>query len=107
MKKSISRSFWTRSFVLLLVIHFASGAVAQKKKNRKDCYLYNQCVMVKLKDGSDVPARIASVKSSKQYYVRKIGGNKRGLVHRKFIRPMSEAEIAELKRATMNEAKSR
>ncbi len=85
--------------MLLPLLSLAQTSEVDKKKSQT-VFRYNQYVMVTLKDGSEVPARVTSVKSKSKCYVRMIGGKKTGEVNKKYLRPMTPAEIEELKKPT-------
>ncbi|MEP1093690.1 MAG: hypothetical protein ABJG78_01195 [Cyclobacteriaceae bacterium] len=88
-------------FTLIACLLPAVG-FAQKRNPGKAVYKYNQYVMVTLKDGTEVPARVSSVKSKTQCYVRMIGGDKTGMVSKKFMRPMTADEITEVRKKQEN-----
>ena len=99
MKHAKNATYFKSVFVFFSVfIAFTSFSQPSKSKEDKVNYKYNQYVMVTLKNGSEVPAVIASVRSTKQYYVRQLGGGKTGLVHRKHLRLMTKEEIVDFKR---------
>ena len=80
-----------------------SSTIAQDKRDGQkqktsQSFKYDQYVMVTMKDGSEIPAIIASVKSKNKYYLRKIGGGRGGLVNSKFLRPMTNEELDKYKR---------
>ena len=90
------------SICLLTLLTFYTGTchgqnVSKKKEKSKIEFHFDQYVMVKLKDGSEVPAKISSRKSKSVYLVKMIGGSRVGAVNQKFIRAMKPAEIQELK----------
>ncbi|WP_436516830.1 hypothetical protein [Ekhidna sp. To15] len=60
-------------------------------------FKYGQYVYVTLKDGSQTVGKIVGKKNSKKYYVRQLDGSNRGLVHKKYIRKMTDAEIKKFK----------
>ena len=97
--------------LLSICISFTSVVTAQQKKEESKkskaptTYRYNQFVMVTMKDGSKIPAIISSVKSKNKYWIRQYGGKQRGLVSKKFLRPMTKAEIAELKKSKQAQTK--
>ncbi len=93
--------------ILLVLVHAAPAQLDDSSETEKDKkqksseqvnFKFDQYVMVTLKSGEEVPARITSVKSKKQYWIRMIGGNKKGLVHRKHMREMSPDEVKKMRR---------
>lgn len=68
-------------------------------REKPEVFHNGQYVMVTMKNGTEVAAIIHGCKSKKQYWVRKIGGKRQGLVHRRFLRPMTVAETAQIQKA--------
>ncbi|MEP5614398.1 MAG: hypothetical protein ABJP45_19255 [Cyclobacteriaceae bacterium] len=93
-------------FALFVCLLPSIGLAQKSGTNKKITYKYNQYVMVTLKDGTEVPARVSSLKSKTQCYVQMIDGTKAGAVSKKFMRPMTADEIAELKRRRNEVARS-
>ena len=86
-------------FVLVLV---TGTSLAQKKYQDHDqstthAFHVHQHVYVTMEDGREVEAIIHGHVSKKKYYVRQVGSNKQGKVHEKYIRAMTEEEVAAMK----------
>lgn len=69
-----------------------------KRGDKPVVYHPKQHVMVRMRDGKEVPAVITSMKSKKKYYVRQYGKSRHGLVHERYIRKMTSEEEASLKK---------
>ncbi|SMD31692.1 hypothetical protein SAMN04488029_0037 [Reichenbachiella faecimaris] len=92
---------------LLLVFLTAQVSLAQKKnyksKPQKEstkpkAFHVHQHVMVTMKDGSQVEAVVHSHFSKKKYWVRQWHSGREGAVKEKYIRALSDDEVAELKK---------
>ncbi|UXX78399.1 hypothetical protein N7E81_13640 [Reichenbachiella carrageenanivorans] len=89
--------------LFVLTFSISHVTMAQKKENEKEsnkpkAFHLQQHVMVTMKDGSQVEAVVHSHVSKKKYYVRQWHSGKEGVVHEKYIRALSEGEVAELKK---------
>ncbi len=87
-------------FLVAVVFCLAFSATAQKKKAynpEHHNFHVHQHVWVQLRDGREVEAVIHGHISKKKYYVRQYHSKRQGKVHEKYIRAMSEEEIAALR----------
>ena len=87
------------TFMLTMSITLCVLAQDKSKGDEKSKHAFqvHQHVHVTLADGSEVEAIIHGHISKKKYYVRQVHSQKQGKVHEKYIRAMSESEIANLK----------
>lgn len=93
---------------LLFVIFLASHEGLAQKKSKKGktntesekpkAFHIHQHVMITMKDGSEVEAVVHSHFSKKKYWVRQWHSGREGAVKEKYIRALSESEVAELKK---------
>lgn len=65
---------------------------------KKGEFKHGQYVIVKLKNGKEAAAKIDGRKGKNKYFVDQIGGRRYGIVHKKYIRPMTEEELAKFKK---------
>ncbi|MBU2916172.1 hypothetical protein [Reichenbachiella agariperforans] len=66
--------------------------------SEKHAFHIHQHVMITKKDGAQVEAVIHGHLSRKTYWVREWHGNREGKVKEKYMRPMTEQEVATLKK---------
>ncbi|MEP1095451.1 MAG: hypothetical protein ABJG78_10095 [Cyclobacteriaceae bacterium] len=87
--------------LMLVLLPSICGAQSMEysTKQSKATFRFDQYVMVTMKNGHEMPAKIMGTKSKNQYVVRMIGGKKAGLVKRRFIREMTAEEIAEFRKS--------
>ena len=81
-----------KTAILVLFMSVSYLSIANDRQGEPETFKFDQYVMVSMKNGNEVPARILSVKSTKQYRIRMIGGSKIGLVHKKYLRKMTKEE---------------
>lgn len=98
-----------KTIFLFLVLFIAAGSVsyAQRGKSKSNArtatekpkaFHIKQHVMVTMKDGTEVEAVVHSHMSKKKYWVRQWHSGRKGVVKEKYMRALSEGEIAELKK---------
>ncbi|UXP31260.1 hypothetical protein N6H18_12965 [Reichenbachiella agarivorans] len=92
--------------ILMMLFCFAAMCQdsAQGKGTTKDdakkeqAFHIHQHVMVTMSDGRQVEAVVHGHISKNKYWVREYHGGKQGKVKAKYMRPMSEQEVADLKK---------
>lgn len=88
--------------ILQLVLTFmllSSVVIAQKdkgEKKSKNAFQVKQHVMITMKDGSEIEGVIHSHISRNNYWVRQYHNGRQGKVKAKYLRPLSETEVANL-----------
>lgn len=93
-----SSTFYSKSF--------QENTHALPRHPKKDGFKYGQYVYVKLKrKGEETVAKIDGRKSANKYFVDEVHGIRYGAVHKKFIRPLSQEEVAKLKEVGADQMK--
>ena len=88
-------------FIAMVLLSKANTSVVFEEKleqvKTNETFRHGQYVYITLKNGTQTIAKIAGRKNLKKYYVNEVSGNRRGLVHRKHIRPLTKDELEMLK----------
>ena len=71
----------------------------------EDVLKHGQYVYVTLKDGSKTLAKIVGRKNARKYYVLEVNGSHKGLVHIKYIAPLSKEEVLKVRNSSVSKGR--